>query len=64
LARAFLRKHRADLVIYFTDGDGPVPRTPPPLPLIWCLTPDGEAPAEWGKIVRMDESTAPQGLSA
>jgi predicted metal-dependent peptidase len=52
-ARAFLRKHRPDLVIYFTDGDGPAPTVRPAMPVIWCLTLHGRDPAGWGRVVRM-----------
>ena len=53
LEPAFLRQHRPDLVIFFTDGFGPAPDHPPRVPVIWVLTPDGIPPAEWGKVVRM-----------
>ncbi len=49
----FLRKHRADVVIYFTDGEGPAPEQAPQIPVIWCLVPRGKAPAPWGKMIRM-----------
>ena len=35
-------------LIYVTDGFGPTPRTPPPYPVIWMLTRDGNRPAAWG----------------
>jgi predicted metal-dependent peptidase len=57
LEPAFLRRHRADLAIYFTDGDGPAPDRPPRTPLIWCLTPGGRRPTSWGRQVRMQEHT-------
>jgi predicted metal-dependent peptidase len=53
LERAFLRQHRPDLVVYFTDGFGPAPDRPPPVPVIWCLTPGGESPAAYGRVVPM-----------
>jgi predicted metal-dependent peptidase len=53
-----LRRLRAELVIYFTDGEGPAPEEPPPVPLIWCLVPGGEPPAPWGRVVRMDPGRA------
>jgi len=53
LVRSFLRQHRADLVVYFTDGFGPPPDRAPPVPVIWCLVPGGEPPADWGRVIRM-----------
>lgn len=53
LERAFLRKHRADLAIYFTDGCGPAPTQPPGPPVVWCLTPGGIPPAKWGRVIKM-----------
>jgi predicted metal-dependent peptidase len=56
LEPAFLRRHRPDLVVYFTDGIGPAPDRPPGPPVIWCLTPRGRPPAAWGRVVRMQEA--------
>jgi predicted metal-dependent peptidase len=53
LERDFLRRHRPDLVVYFTDGCGPAPRRPPGPPVVWCLTPNGRPPAPWGRVIRM-----------
>jgi len=53
LKQEFLHNHRVDMVIYFTDGLGPAPQRPPRLPVIWCLSPEGEPPAPWGKVIRM-----------
>jgi predicted metal-dependent peptidase len=53
LERTFLRHHTPDLVIYFSDGYGPAPEHKPPVPVIWCLTPDGKEPAGWGKKINM-----------
>ncbi|MHC4129807.1 MAG: vWA domain-containing protein [Planctomycetota bacterium] len=53
LEHEFLRKDRPRAVIYFTDGHGPAPTHPPRVPVIWCLTPGGVRPAEWGRTVRM-----------
>jgi hypothetical protein len=41
LETGFLRRHGADLVVYFTDGEGPGPETPPSVPVVWCLTETG-----------------------
>jgi hypothetical protein len=27
--------------------------TRPAVPVIWCLTPGGVAPAAWGRVIRM-----------
>ena len=51
--KSMLRRHRADLVIYFTDGHGPAPEDAPQVLVIWCLTPGGKAPTPWGMVVRM-----------
>jgi predicted metal-dependent peptidase len=52
-ATEFLRKHRPDVIVYFTDGDGPAPSLRPNVPVIWCLTPDGHEPARWGHVIRL-----------
>jgi predicted metal-dependent peptidase len=49
----FLAKIRPDVVIYFTDGDGPAPDRPPSMPVIWCLTPLGSRPVAWGREIQM-----------
>jgi predicted metal-dependent peptidase len=53
LEARFLAKIRPDVVICFTDGDGPAPDRPPSMPVVWCLTPDGSSPAAWGREIRM-----------
>lgn len=53
LAAETLRRHQAGLIIYFTDGDGPVPDQAPATPLIWCLTSHAKPPASWGRVVRL-----------
>jgi len=55
LEKDFLRQHRPDLLIYFTDGWGDAPAKPPRVPVIWCLTPDGVRPTPWGKVIRMEK---------
>lgn len=56
LEPAFLRPLRPDLIVFFTDGYGPAPAKGPGCPLIWCLTPGGEPPARWGRVIRMDSA--------
>jgi predicted metal-dependent peptidase len=53
LEAEFLRRHRPNLIIYFTDGYGPAPRAAPRIPVIWCLTPRGQSPAPWGRVISM-----------
>jgi hypothetical protein len=54
LRRDFLREHRPDVVVYFTDGWGPAPDSPPRVPVIWCIVGGGEAPAPWGRLVSLE----------
>lgn len=56
LEKDFLRQHRPDLLLYFTDGYGPAPDKPPKVSVIWCLTPNGIRPAPWGKVIQMGKS--------
>jgi hypothetical protein len=58
LEPTFLRRHQPDLITYFTDGYGHAPVTAPRIPVIWCLTPGGERPAPWGRVIRMDNQPA------
>lgn len=51
--QSFLSEHRPEIVVYFTDGFGPAPVQPPPLPVMWCLAPHGRRPAGWGEAVLM-----------
>jgi predicted metal-dependent peptidase len=44
---------KPDVVVYLTDGDGPAPIQAPSVPVVWCLTPDGDRPALWGRVVWM-----------
>jgi len=53
LESVILRPLQPGLVIYFTDGMGPVPETALRIPIIWCLTPSGREPASWGIVIRM-----------
>jgi hypothetical protein len=48
LTAEFLRLHRPDVVVYFTDGFGPAPDKAPSVPVLWCVTPGGMKPAPWG----------------
>ncbi|MBT3191082.1 MAG: hypothetical protein HN341_00855 [Verrucomicrobia bacterium] len=54
LEMAFIRKHQADLVVYFTDGYGPAPDKAPRIPVIWGVIDGGRKPAKWGQEIRID----------
>ena len=43
-------------LIYITDGCGPAPENPPPYPVLWILTGDGEKTAPWGWDLRLRQS--------
>lgn len=44
-----------DLLVYFTDGYGPFPETPPRFPVLWVLTRhSGEVPAGYGRVVYLN----------
>ncbi|MGI9473864.1 MAG: vWA domain-containing protein [Rubripirellula sp.] len=46
-----LDRIRPDLLVYFTDGDGPVPERTPDVAVLWCLMDGGKRPASWGDAV-------------
>lgn len=43
----------ANLCIYFTDGLGEFPETPPHMPVLWVVTADGNASVPFGDVARM-----------
>lgn len=52
--RAFLRAHRPDVLIYFTDGECRYyPKSPPPVPTLWVLTSGRRFGCPWGKQARL-----------
>lgn len=51
---SFMNVHRPDLIVYFTDGQGPAPTNAPPIPVLWCLTPHGVLPTTWGQTIKME----------
>ena len=51
------KRLRPQVFIYLTDGCGDAPETPPPFPVLWVLTKDGEIPAKWGKCIRLKKET-------
>jgi len=56
---AFLGEKRPDGVIYFTDGEGPFPDRPPPVPVLWILTKPLEFACPWGQRALLARKTPP-----
>jgi predicted metal-dependent peptidase len=52
-APAFLARHGADGVVYFTDGQGPHPEHPPKVPVLWMLTKPADFACPWGDRARL-----------
>ncbi|MBI5512994.1 MAG: hypothetical protein HY909_04455 [Deltaproteobacteria bacterium] len=52
-APTFLRDHRPDGVVYFTDGQGPYPPTRPPVRTLWVLTRGCAFGCPWGQRVAL-----------
>ena len=50
---AVLGAHDIDGVVYFTDGDGPFPLDPSPVPTLWVLTKPNEFGCAWGERARL-----------
>ena len=48
-APSLLGAHDIDGVVYFTDGDGPYPRDPAPVPTLWILTKPLSFRCPWGQ---------------
>jgi predicted metal-dependent peptidase len=56
---AALATEELDAAVVLTDGFGRVPRAAPGFPVLWVLTPDGEAPVEWARTIRMPRRSLP-----
>jgi predicted metal-dependent peptidase len=46
---AFLETIHPDGIVYFTDGMGPAPKTPPKVPALWVLTKPFAFECQWGE---------------
>jgi predicted metal-dependent peptidase len=61
----FLARVAPDGVVYFTDGEGPFPAAPPPVPTLWVLTRPAVFACPWGQraVLRRSRpwSPAPHG---
>ncbi|APR75296.1 Hypothetical protein A7982_00642 [Minicystis rosea] len=53
-APAFLGAQKVEGVVYFTDGEGPFPTTPPSVPVLWVLTKAGKFACPWGEKARLE----------
>lgn len=47
----FLARIKPRLVVYFTDGHGPVPQTPPAIPVVWVLVGANPKVPPWGEAI-------------
>ena len=54
-APSLLGAHDVDGVVYFTDGDGPYSKEPPPVPTLWVLTKPQAFRCPWGERARLRE---------
>ena len=59
-AREILGATKADGVVYFTDGEGPSPDEPPPLPTLWILTKPHEFRCPWGERAWLGRAPLPR----
>jgi predicted metal-dependent peptidase len=48
-APSFLGREKPDGIVYFTDGEGPFPDEPAPLPTLWVLTKPEAFLCPWGE---------------
>ena len=55
----FLAAHRPQGVVYFTDGDGPLPETAPALPVLWILTKPLDFACPFGSRALLVRKAAP-----
>jgi predicted metal-dependent peptidase len=42
-----------DALIYFTDGYGPSPTSPPPIPVLWLVPENGATDFSFGQVIRI-----------
>ena len=48
-------------MVYMTDGylftadHSPPPSNPPPYPVLWALTEDGQRPVDWGDVLKLEQ---------
>ena len=54
----YMEEHPGEeqILIYFTDGYGDIPKKPP-YPVMWVITPDGENQVPWGYEIKLDKDS-------
>jgi predicted metal-dependent peptidase len=50
---------KPDGIVYFTDGEGPVPDAPPCLPVLWVLTKPRDFGCPWGERAQIAREARP-----
>lgn len=58
--RDFLGRAKVDGVIYFTDGEGPLPAEPPAVPTLWVLTKPEAFGCPWGERAWLGRAPSPR----
>ncbi len=58
-AADLLRRHGRDGIVYFTDGQGPVPSTAPTVPVLWVLTGGEPFACPFGRRVLLEPLALP-----
>lgn len=61
---SFLAGHRIEGVVYFTDGDGPAPDSPPEVPVLWILTKPEAFACPWGERAYLGRGPRPRAAPA
>jgi predicted metal-dependent peptidase len=56
----FIGREKPDGIIYFTDGEGPFPEEPAPLPTLWILTKPEAFPCPWGERAWLGRGPRPK----
>ena len=55
----FLKAHKPDAIVYFTDGFGQGPDKRPKFPVLWALIGiDAQKPVLWGKVISLNQDNA------
>jgi len=64
-SKEITERYHPDAFVYFTDGQGPAPDSPPHgRPVLWVLSGRARKPAPWGRATRMDDGRYDDALPA